>query len=377
MNPRGIGVRGSALLLTLIALSAIGMLAAAMLLLSRFAGQAAQRGEARVRSTAAADAGLALALRSWGQHRWDTLAIGTGDEAGKGVMAPGVSHTDSISALGAGLFLLRSVGEAVDAGGGRLARSEFGLWVRAARPEFNIQAGLAARGTLLIGGSMAIDGSDLVPPQWGGVCPPAGPADAAVRDSAGAPNLSGPCAGGACLTGAPPVVLDSTVSDSALATFGTVTFGSLVSTAPRLSGPTIVLGPALDPRTGQCDAAVPANMGDPLDSTSACFRYLPIVAVAPGGRLSGGRGQGILLAEGDLDLGDGVEFYGVVVVRGRLRMLGSGSRLTGLVLVRNAPADTSFLTGASGIQRSTCAQERAARYNAAALPIVYRSWMRF
>lgn len=378
MNPRGIGVRGSALLLTLIALSAIGMLAAGMLLLSRFAGQAAQRGEARARSTAAADAGLALVVGSWNQNRWDTLAVGTGDEAGKGVMASGVTHTDSVSALGAGLFLLRSVGEAVDAGGGRLARSEFGLWVQAARPAFNMQAALAARGPLAISGGVTIDGSDRIPPGWGAVCPPVAGPVAAVRDSTGAPALSGSCTGGSCLTGSPSVVVDSSVSDSALSAFGPVGIGALAASAPRLAGPSIALGPVLDPLTGQCDKAIATNMGDPDDSTGACFGHFPVVLVAPGGRLVAGQGQGILLAEGDLEVGDGVEFFGVVVVNGRLQLTGSGARLTGLVLLRSAPTDTSALTGmGSMIHRSSCALERAAGNTSVAQPILTRSWMQF
>jgi len=103
-----------------------------------------------------------------------------------------------------------------------------------------------------------------------------------------------------------------------------------------------------------------------------------VVLVAPGGRLVSGQGQGILLAEGDLEVGDGVEFFGVVVVNGRLQLTGSGSGLTGLVLVRSAPTDTSNLTGTgSVIHRSSCALERAAGDASVVQPILTRSWMQF
>jgi len=119
------------------------------------------------------------------------------------------------------------------------------------------------------------------------------------------------------------------------------------------------------------------NLGKPLDSSSPCFGFFPIIGVSSGSRIEGGRGQGVLLADGDLELADGFDFYGVVVVAGRLTIAGAGTRVTGLVLLRHSPSDTARLTGVGSVALSRCAIRRAAGRSTPLRPLSGRSWSRF
>jgi hypothetical protein len=366
---------GVALPLTLLVLSLVGLLVTIGFLLARLELRRSEQELAMVRSNAAAEAGIERMVASWDGARWDTLPPGLTVPVASTIMGGGILRDDSLSRLGGPLFLLRSVAQAQDAAGSPVARVALGRWVAVSAPVFPLDAAVAARGPLEVSGSATVDGDDHAPPAWGSACPPPALSAPAVRDSS-AQVLATGCTAGQCLVGTPAWLADSTLSDSALADYGPWSFAALAAQAGvSLSGTISGVGPVLDPATGQCDRAVPTNWGEPLDSLSPCFGYLPLIRLAPGSRVNGGRGQGILLAEGDVDL-DGLEFYGVVVVAGRLRTSAAGVRISGGLILRHASQDTARIGGASQVQRSTCSARRAAMA-VPALPIRSRSWVRF
>ena len=88
----------------------------------------------------------------------------------------------------------------------------------------------------------------------------------------------------------------------------------------------------------------------------------------------GGRAQGILLVVGDLNLSGGMEFYGPVIVQGRVRSTGTGGHIYGGLMAGQADLDTSTLTGNSVAQFSSCAVARALQASANARPLTGRSW---
>jgi hypothetical protein len=136
-----------------------------------------------------------------------------------------------------------------------------------------------------------------------------------------------------CLTGSPGLVVDSTVSDSFALDLRQLEFLEAArrgEPAARRIGERS-RGLCSIPRLAGCDPLAATNLGEPLDSSSPCFGFLPIISVSSGSRIEGGRGQGVLLADGDLELADAFDFYGVVVVAGRLYDCGAGTRVTGLV----------------------------------------------
>jgi hypothetical protein len=133
--------------------------------------------------------------------------------------------------------------------------------------------------------------------------------------------------------------------------------------------------------SGNCNYADNLNWGDPLNPSSACGGYFPIIYVNATMRVqSGGTsvGQGILLVEGDLDLRGAFVFHGIIIVQGRFQTQGSGHRIMGGVLARNADLDRETLTGGSIVQRSSCAVTQALLNNpnlTRMRPLASRSWV--
>ncbi|HSE68244.1 MAG TPA: hypothetical protein VLB12_14750 [Gemmatimonadales bacterium] len=380
MRSRGpyLDSRGVALPLTLIVLTVLMLLTGTGLMFARLESRSADQTLAVTQATAAAEEGFEIAAADWPIEAWDTLPPGVAVASASGAFGRQL-HVDSITHLGGSIYLQTAVGEVRDAGGGPLARAALGRWMRADPPRFPDRAAIMARGLLELGGGMNVDGADMVPPGWGPVCPPGGSAVAAMADSTGPPLFSSGCVGGSCLTGSPSLMVDSTVSDSLLSHFGGAwDFTTLRAAASQhLAGLISAPGPALDSVTSRCNPTAPTNLGEPLDSSSPCFPFFPIISVASGSRIERGRGQGVLLADGDLELADGFEFYGVVVVAGRLTIAGAGTRVTGLVLLRHSPSDTARLTGVGSVALSRCAIARAAGRSTPLRLLSGRSWSRF
>ena len=113
---------------------------------------------------------------------------------------------------------------------------------------------------------------------------------------------------------------------------------------------------------GSCNTGDVENWGDPLNPTSTCGGYAPII-YAPGDlNLNQGEGQGILLVEGDLRVQGRFEFYGVVIVRGSMTTAGGGAgaiHFRGAVMAANVNLDDNRIAGNAQIQYSSCAVIRA------------------
>jgi Tfp pilus assembly protein PilV len=85
------------------------------------------------------------------------------------------------------------------------------------------------------------------------------------------------------------------------------------------------------------------NWGEPLpptnsDHVAACAGHYPIIHSAGNLRLTSGRGQGVLIVEGNLEVDGNFAFDGVVIVTGNLTMAGTGgqtggSKINGTVIV--------------------------------------------
>jgi hypothetical protein len=183
--------------------------------------------------------------------------------------------------------------------------------------------------------------------------------------------------GGAILTDSgppPPVVIDTLIAPATFAAFGSVTFDQLAAQAVRQVTGTV--GP-LTPfaASGRCELHAAANWGEPLagaGSVPECFDFFPVV-YSPGDlTLAGGRGQGVLLVRGDLDLSGGAEFAGVVVVLGRVTTSGAGGRITGTLLVGGS--GTSVLSAGARVSYSSCAVARALGANGTPRRLRSRSW---
>ena len=102
--------------LTLIALTALALLAGTGLMLARLENRSADQALAATQATAAAEGGLELAAGSWPTESWDTLPPGATVASGGGASNRQLL-ADSITHLGALLYLQTGFGEVNDAGG--------------------------------------------------------------------------------------------------------------------------------------------------------------------------------------------------------------------------------------------------------------------
>jgi hypothetical protein len=106
-----------------------------------------------------------------------------------------------------------------------------------------------------------------------------------------------------------------------------------------------------------------------------CQSYFPIIYRNGNLRVQDGRGQGVLLVEGNFEVRGNFEFNGIVIVRGELSTQGTGNKITGAVLAQNAElGDETTIIGNPVINYSACAVERALVGNASLKPLVERSW---
>ncbi len=140
---------------------------------------------------------------------------------------------------------------------------------------------------------------------------------------------------------------------------------------------------------GVCNTLDSSNWGEPGPPSGTtglvpeCTNYFPVIWIQGAGSTiinANGRGQGILLVDGDLDVAGGFEFWGVVIVKGMIKSSGNGGHLNGTVMsLTSGDLDyTDTLVGNSVIELSSCAVERAAAnipgYNVA-IPIRAHSFI--
>jgi hypothetical protein len=90
--------------------------------------------------------------------------------------------------------------------------------------------------------------------------------------------------------------------------------------------------------------------------------------------LAGGEGQGVLIVNGDLTVQSQVRFYGLVLVRGHVRITSSEADLRGAVISRSAGL-TATPGADAPIRYSQCALDRVLQGSALAVLLRERSWI--
>jgi hypothetical protein len=121
------------------------------------------------------------------------------------------------------------------------------------------------------------------------------------------------------------------------------------------------------------------NWGEPhrdVGSVVGCQSYFPIIWVQNSLHVNDGRGQGILLIEGDLQVNGNFEFDGLIIVKDDINKGNGNPNLTGAVMARNANLvdGASEFLGNSTFQYSKCALESALRGSARLVPAKQRAW---
>ncbi|MGH7675527.1 MAG: hypothetical protein ACREMV_09670 [Gemmatimonadales bacterium] len=319
-----------------------------------------------------AEAGLTEALADWNSGEWNLLPVlGTSTFAGSLPGGTG-AYSGSVRRLSNEIFLLDVTGTSARGD----ARQRLGVYAKLRQPSMGIEAALTIRGRGRIGGNARVQGVDSTPPGWAS-CPPVGGPQAGIRTpDASELDFFGACSGASCVTGTPKIEQDPGIDDSTFFNYGDADWASLIANADKQfpGGSYQQLGPRLT-ADGKCDTAHPLNWGDPINPVGPCRSYFPIIHVNGDLTVSAGVGQGLLLIEGDLHAQGGFEFYGIVIIKGRLKTAGSGNHFNGGVMAANVDLQESSALGDAEIQFSSCAVLRAQQAAGVGAPLRTRGWV--
>ena len=392
--------RGIALVLSVFGLVVIGALVAGAFWVGRteqlvgynevWAGQAGQAADAGIaHATVVAAAADYEALPVWTPAAPTELSLGVQTVPGM----PGMVFVDSVRRLNQNLYMVRSIGRRVAPSGRLLAEQSITQLMRIARPTIGVNAAVTVQDPIKFNGnSFQVDGFNNNPPQWnGGECDPvdAGNTDdvVGIRSStttgAAAKDMDN-------IFGfpAPTVDNDPTITSSTFQNFLDYTYLTLASQPGvknlPLTTPYNGVGPVLDisQSPAVCDKTALLNFGEPFrnpptaGAITQCTGYFPIVhgTGAQTKFAAGSRGQGILLIDGDIELVGGFEWTGLVIVRGEMKISGTGNKIYGAILTEGAEVLTAGAVGGNvEVHYSACAISYAV--NGAAQPYpLSRGW---
>ena len=364
--------RGMALLIALVAIIVIGGLITGTFFAGRVELGSGRNALWSAQASEAAESGLTTAFASW-NGSWNGYDVGGDSLQPVAFPVPGSTrerYFQTVRRMSGGVYLITSRGEKVDQTGKVIATRVLARMGKLLFPWIDINAAVTSRGNTRVGGNATIDGRNSSPDGWP-VCAGADLAGIRTNDvvtQSGTPQIYGDPP----IVEHDPEVVDSvfTVPFLAIQPLATLTFapGTYNDMTPTVTG-----------SPPQCDRSNPMNWGEPArggGSVSECYNYLPII-YSPGDlHLTGGRGQGILLVEGDLRMQGGFEFTGIVLVRGKVITTANSSKVTGAILAENVDlGDLTSFGGTPVVAYSTCAVDAALNSAARGVPLTERSWV--
>lgn len=364
--------RGAALAIVVFALVLLGTLVTGAFCAALLEARATERTAGARHAFDAAEAAMATVLTGWDRTAFDALPTGAPTALLPTALGR-VRVRPTVTRLTESLFLVTALAERLDGNGGVLARQAFGTIARPTPTVVDVQAAVTSIGNATVGSQATVDGMDHVPEGWVG-CPPDA-SRAGVRAGGDVALLDG-----GVMQGSPPSrEQDRTAVDSLLrAPFEELkALRTLVLTGDVAVGMT----PATTGTPLRCTERIELNWGEPWRDPSAtgvvsqCQRYFPIIYRSGNLTILGGRGQGILLVEGRLEIRGDFEFTGLVLSLGGAMVKGRGAALTGAVIAPSVEVgDPADPVDAPTVRYSSCAVSRALEGSAAVRPLAERSW---
>lgn len=355
--------KGFALAVAIVAIVLIGLLIAGSFFGSTQEYRSGRNALYQERALAAAEYGQTLVLSEWNSA--NALAMGKGQVVTRTVtVQDGAIASIDLTKLNMLTYSVVSEGR-VAAGTDMDARRRTGMLIRLDIPEMRFPGAVTTSSSTNVTGTGTISGADANPPAWD--CDPAGPNRAGiVNDNAADVTGSGTCSGMTCVSGDPKVKEDPLAGDpDTYDEFGGISYDSLTKLASitiNVSGTTTLTGIGPSLTGGACNTSDPKNWGDVNRASPAgpCENYFPIIhAKGPGLlELKNGKGQGLLLVDGNLKLTGLFEFYGPIIVKGNFSTDATGNKVFGGVMAMNEGCVTSPCNSISGnahIQYSRCA----------------------
>lgn len=331
------------------------------------------------RAFAVAEFGLNSEIANWNRSRNlpppTGMAIGAIDSANVFVANLDTAKV-YIQRLTQNTFAVRSVGRASIGVDQTEAQRQTQVIVRIAYPSINPGGAITTAGHIDVKGSASITGVNTDPAGWSQCANIAGRDTFAISYAPGKtvsiqkPNM--------VVNG---INADPAAGDSnTYVRYGTESWNTLVANADiSISGGSY--GPEPVGTAATCTYGS-ENWGEPLRVSgggntyiAGCKDYFPIIYASGSIGLSKGRGQGILLVNGDVRLNGNFQWFGLIIARDDI-VKGNGTfDMWGSVMSRNADVtDPNSITGNSNFQWSKCAVESALRGSAILTRTRERSW---
>jgi hypothetical protein len=384
--------RGVALVLAVFAMVVIGALVAGTVLVGRVEFQASQSALHAAAAQEAAEAGLTNRINDWDVLVYNEMPYGPDSAVlgGTAVLGGGgyVEYSDRVTRFNESMFLIESTGRRLGAGGTVLSERTVAGFMRLARPTVSVNAAVTVTDPVQFNGnSFVVTGINGNPPGWND-CDPVRADN--LDDVVGVRSSTGTGVGNNDLdnvTGSPVpyVENDPTITSATFQNYLDYTYNTLASqdnvkelplTTPYQFIPVVQAGDAT-----RCDRDVELNMGEPRRPPDAyvqpCITYFPVVHATGNPRTkmaSNTRGQGTLLIDGDLELAGGFEWNGLIIVRGSIKISGTGSKIWGALLSESITEDNS-IGGNVEITYSDCAIQKAVQGASLPMPLRTRSWV--
>lgn len=370
--------RGTALLITLVAVVVLAILSTGAVLGAMQDFRAGRNTLVEQRAFAVAEFGLNQEISKWDRARNlpapKGMAIGAIDSTNVFV-AQGDTARVRVQRLTETTFWVVSVGRANIGNGALESQRQTHMLVRIAYPTIIPGGAIVTAGNLTVKGSAEITGTNTNPAGWTQCANIAGRDTFAISYAPGKTlsiQKTDAVTGG---TYADPAAADS----NTYVRYGTESWNSLVANADIT-----IPGGTFDPEpfeaNGSCDLSKANNWGEPLRSGNgyipSCVDYFPIIYASGTLRLTKGRGQGVLLVNGDINLAGNFQWFGLIIARDDITKGNGTFDMWGSIMSRNGVVnDDNSITGNSSFNWSKCAVESALRGSAILTRTKQRSWV--
>ena len=366
--------RGVALLAALGAIVLIGVIIAGGLFSVTQDYRISDNALRQSRATSTAELGLNRIVAEWNLAYNQRV---TGDTMKRSYTASGGGIANVVvTRLNGPFFWVVSEGLSGTTRSTFLARRRYGMLLRLDTPQISFLGAITTQGTTTINGNVIVNGNDAAPASWTSCSPGTNVAGAAIS-----PTTTANIIGSVTLDGNPEVLTTPAASDTnTYFNYGNTNYASLAATADLVyPGGTTLNGIAPIAIGPSCVASlIPANWGEPDHAVPAgpCETYFPIIHVRGDLKAATGRGQGILLVDGNLEVAGHFVFMGAIIVRGALKMSGSGNKIVGATMAASVSVDDNVsLSGNTSMLYSSCALLAALSANAYPKAARQRGWV--
>ena len=373
--------RGMALMITLASIVILLVLSSGAMMGSLQDFRAGRNTLVEQRAFAVAEYGLNSEVSNWERGRNlpppRGMAFGAIDSSSVFV-AQGDTAYVKVTRLNDNTFWVVSTGRASMGTAQLESQRRTSMLVRIAYPTIRPGGAIVTAGGINMRGSAEVDGRDNDPSGWTQCT------SIAKNDTLGiavAPGQTVNIQKPGNLTGSPSGwAYDAAAADSnTYVRYGTESWNSLVANADIRLGSN-AYAPEPIGTSSTCDEGVLTNWGEPnrgSGSVVGCQDYFPIIYIDGDATINGnGRGQGILLVNGNIRINGTMDWYGLIVARNDIDAGNGTANVYGSVMSRNAIIDdgSSLLAGTSNFYWSSCALESALRGSAILTRVRDRAW---